>query len=160
MEKRFKLGRSINNDQIIMVSLLFVSISLIFLVIVNTLGFIPNFKNPGRGPITKEDGGSIFFYIALICCLIFIPIVIIRLNRIRAIIRDGEIVIGRIVSIEFIKDRGRISVEYNYDEKEYKRSIGVMKTKRTKAIKSGDEKELIINKYKPTQLLISDLYCE
>ena len=160
MEKRIKIGRAIINDYILMIALMFIFIVWGLFLVMNVIGFVPNISNPSRGIITKEDGGSIFFYIAIISSFIFAPIFIIRLNRIRLIIRNGEIVMGRIVSIEFFKDRGRISVEYNYNKEEYKKGVGIMKSKITKEIKSGDEKELIINKYSPAQFLISDLYCE
>ena len=156
MEKRIKFVKAISNDYVLMLSIIAVGIGIVFILILSIFGFMPNFKHPNSGVISKDIGIPVFSGFLII----FIPLFFIRLNKIKTIIRDGELITGKIKDINFFKDRGRITVEYTYEGEVFEKGIAIMKTKGTNEIKKDEEKVLIVNKYKPAQFLIVDFFCE
>ncbi len=71
---------------------------------------------------------------------------------------NGIEITGEIRELRTDKDRGAIVFEYAYDNRNYKKWIGIWKNQDTMRYKSGDSITLLVNSKKPKSVLIKDLY--
>lgn len=82
-----------------------------------------------------------------------------RIAYVRRIAESGLEVTGRIVSIAFFRDRGRVEYDFEFDGKTYHAGNAIWKNAETTRLKIGDELKLLVDPDRPSGVFISFLYC-
>lgn len=85
-------------------------------------------------------------------------ILILRVHMIKNLIEDGLETIATITDLSFIRDRGRVDYVYMFQGKKYISGNAIMKNKQTRALQTGQQVVLIVDRDKPKRALIRDLY--
>lgn len=147
--------RIIQSDYTALFAVAFPVIAWVIYVATAYFGFFPGLR--GRDPLTGASA-PFFFYLGLVTTLIGVPVFIWRVRSFQALFARGVEVPGRVASISFYRDRGRVEYAYTYEGNTYQGGNAIMKTGRTKALQPGDEVVLIVDKDNPKRALIRDLY--
>lgn len=98
------------------------------------------------------------FYIALAVTLLALPVLVWRFMLIRKVIGSGKETKGKVESVFFYRDRGRVKYSYKHEGQSYSCNITLHRTRKTKAIKQGDQVILMVDPESPKRALIRDLY--
>jgi len=98
---------------------------------------------------------SIFFAAGSVIALI---VLLWRIQLFNTIFSDGMTANATISKVWFFRDRGRINYSYTYLGQNYSSGNVVMKIKKTRQIKVGDQVVVMVNRNKPKQAFIRDLY--
>jgi hypothetical protein len=109
-------------------------------------------------PLLGERMPSSFIYIALAVTVIALAVLTWRYRLILSIFDDGQEVSGTISNIVFFRDRGTISYIYTYQGQKFESYNPVLRNKRTRALKIGDEVALLVDRNHPKRAFIRDLY--
>ena len=153
--RQLPLLRVAQTDYIAFLALGFPGVIWVIYIAVAYFGFFPDLR--GREPLTGA-AAPFFLRLGIITTLVGVPLFIWRVRSFQALFAQGAQVAGRITSISFFRDRGRIEYTYTWEGKTYKGYNAVMKTKRTQALEPGTEVILIVDKNHPQRALIRDLY--
>ncbi|MHB0954748.1 MAG: DUF3592 domain-containing protein [Pirellulaceae bacterium] len=113
-------------------------------------GLVGGEFGPGAGPV--------FLGMAAVSSVVCIPLLIWRLSIIFAMFRHGVPAKGEITRAFFYKDRGRVEYKYTFDGQQYQAGNPLHKTAKARALKEGDEIDLLVNPAKPNKAIIPDLY--
>ena len=148
--------RVVQSDFLALVSLAFPAIMLGMYLVITYLGFFPGFR--GHDPIRGAEGAPVFLYMSIVATIIGVPVFVWRFNSFRSTYAGGLEVTGQITNISFSRDRGRVDYSYDYSGQMYRGWNAIMKTKRTKAMATGDNVVLMVDKGNPKRALIRDLY--
>jgi hypothetical protein len=148
--------RVLQSDFIALGSILFPAVMWGMYIVIAYFGFFPGFR--GHDPIQGSEGAPAFLYLGIITTLIGVPLFVWRWRSFQSVFARGRVVTGRIASVSFSRDRGRVEYSYEYSGQRYHGGNAIMKTKRTKALQEGDEVELIVDPENPKRALIRDLY--
>ncbi len=106
---------------------------------------------------TKLTGGT-FLGIAVIATVTLLPLFAYRIYAFKAIFKNGLLCKGEITAINFIRDRGRVQFKYTLGGQEFNSGSPVMKNARTKALRVGQEVDLVVHPEKRSRAFIVDLY--
>ena len=123
----------------------------------NVFGF--SLSRRGRAPIESNSTDSTFLYIAIVGTVVGIALLVWRIYSFQQTFSNGEKTVGRITSVSFFKDRGRIEYSYNLKGQTYQSGNAIMKNKKTQSFRDGDEIELIVDRLNPKRAFIKTLYC-
>lgn len=109
--------------------------------------------------IVKERSQD-FFNTVLIISGVAVLGFVWRWVSIRNFFIQGVPVKGQIHRISFYRGRGQVAYIYTYQGQKFLRSNTVRQVKRTRALRIGDEVELLIDENHPKRAIIRSLYLE
>jgi hypothetical protein len=150
-------GRILKNDYPSLLMLMF--IGLVWVLPIG--GGVFRFLREDRGGDDFEVGSTtiiVFVVTAVAVTIVFGWLASKRIRSIKRIIRTGSEVEGRIQSIGFVKDRGRVEFEYDYDGRTYQGGSAIWKNRETSQLQDGDEVTLVIDPENPSRAFIASLY--
>jgi ABC-type uncharacterized transport system permease subunit len=81
-----------------------------------------------------------------------------RIADIRRVVSSGREVIGRIDTVWFVKDRGRVEYSYELDGKTYQSGNAIWKNSETLTLRDGDQIDLIVDPENPSRAFLASLY--
>jgi len=137
--------------------LMFIGIMWVLAIGGGVLGFLPKRRSGG----TLEVDSTmmiIMIVIAVVVTISFGWLSSKRIGDIKRIVNTGPEVKGRIHSIGFMKDRGRVEYDYEYDGKSYHAGNAIWKNRETTKLQDGDEITLIVDPDNPSRAFIASLY--
>ena len=76
----------------------------------------------------------------------------------RSLLRDGMFVPGRVTSVWFMNDRGRIEYEYTFDGHTFHGGMAVTKSKRAGGIEEGQELNVLLHPANPSRSTVPDIF--
>ena len=161
---KFKFGKSIKNDYAFLLSLIFVIIG-IGLIIFFSIG-PQSYRLIDINKIIQNgfDGFNLADTIVLIVLVIMIVVAFIlfvkRFFYLKSFTNNCITVMGKVVDINYIKDRCGVDVEFIFEGKLCKKHFALMNNSQTKFIHMDSEVELIIKDENPKKTLIAELYFE
>jgi hypothetical protein len=157
MTRNAPIGRILKNDYASLLMLIFIGIMWALAIAGAVFGFLP--KRRGGGAIEVDSTMMIIMIvIALVTTILFGWLASKRIGDIKRIINTGPKIQGRILSIGFIKDRGRVEYDYEYDGQSNHAGNAIWKNRETTKLQNGDELTLIIDPDKPSRAFIASLY--
>jgi hypothetical protein len=156
MTRNAPTGRILKNDYPSLLMLIFIGVMWLLAIGGGVLGFLP--KRRGGGAIEVDSTMMIvMIVIAAVVTILFGWLASKRIGDIKRIVNTGPEVMGRIQSIGFIKDRGRVEYDYEYDGKSYHAGNAIWKNRETKKLQDGDEIALIVDPDNPSRAFIASL---
>lgn len=157
MTRNAPTSRILKNDYPSLLMLMFIGIMWVLAIGGGVLGFLP--KRRGGGTVEVDSTMMmVMIAIAVVVTVVFGWLSSKRIRDIKRIVNTGSEVIGRIQSIGFIKDRGRVEYDYVHDGKSYHAGNAIWKNRETTELREGDEIRLIVDPEKPTRAFIASLY--
>ncbi len=150
--EQISLKKMIKNDYTMTVSLCCILVGVLTFVLFDRLGIIVS----KRGIRNEDD--PVFGIIMLAIAGFGLLNALRRYLCIRSIFERGVNATATVSGSSFFKDRGRISYRYQYEGREYRRGLAVMKTKATKAFYAGEKIFVLLDERKPKRSLILSLY--
>lgn len=121
------------------------------------VGFNSPFNPPGDSTATSQENLRIF-YISIVLSLICLPLLAWRLLLIRSVFSHGLEVRGKIDSIYFSRDRGRVTYTYTFLGQNYTSGTSLHRTRKARELQTGDQVTLVVDRDKPKRAFIRDLY--
>ena len=157
MNREAPTGRILKNDFPSLLMLIMIGVVWFLTIAGGVLKFLP--KRRGGGAIEVDSTMMInFVVIAAVVTLLCGWFAARRIAAIKRVIRSGPEVKGRIQSIGFVKDRGRVDYEYLYEGQTYQAGNAIWKNRETTKLKRGGEVTLILDPNKPSRAFIASLY--
>lgn len=157
MTRNATTGRILKNDYPSLLMLIFIGVMWVLAIAGTIFGFLP--KRRGGGAIEVDSTMSmIMIVIAVIITILFGWLASKRIGDIKRIINRGPEVKGRIQSIGFIKDRGRVEYDYEYDGQSYHAGNAIWKNRETTKLQDGEEILVIVDPKRPSRAFIASLY--
>ncbi|MFH1711888.1 MAG: hypothetical protein ABH846_01475 [Patescibacteria group bacterium] len=101
---------------------------------------------------------QLMLIIAIVTSVIFLPLLLIRVLRIRMIFKKGIEVEGIIRTVDLWKDRGRIGFVYSFEGKGYTKEISVHQSKFVKSLKPEQRISVIVMKDDRRKALIKEMF--
>ena len=161
---KFKFGKSLKNDYIFLLSLTFVIICiglLIFYSIGPQAYRLIDIKKIIQNGFDRFDlAEAIVFIIFVIMIVLSFILFIKRFFYIKSFTDNYKTVIGKVVDINYIKDRCGVDIEFMFEGNICKKHFALMNNSQTKYIHMDSEVELIIKDENPKKVLITELYFE
>ena len=157
MERKVSFGRVLKNDYGSFLMVAAIAVAWIICIGGSVLGFLP--RHRGGGAV--EVGPTLAIILLVVAAALTILLgwlVARRVSSIRRVITSGPEVNGHILSVGFVKDRGRVEYEYEFQGKTYVAGNAIMKNKQTEQIQTGDEVNLIVDPEKPSRAFLAFLY--
>ena len=159
---KFKLGKSLKNDYVFLLSLNFFIIGLGFLIFFS-IG-PQSYRLIDMEKILKD--GIKNFNLADSIILIIYGIIIIaslicfvkRFLYLKSFSNNCQTTIAKVVNINYIKDRCGVDVTFMFEGELCKKHFAIMNNSQTKYIHMDSEVELIIKDGNPKKSLIKELY--
>jgi hypothetical protein len=148
--------RIVQSDFLALLGILVPVVALIMYVCVAYFGYFPGFR--GHDPIQGTEGAPLFFYLSIIGFIVGIPLAIWRIRSIQQMFSKSVEVVGQITNISFYKDRGRVEYSYTYQGQNYSGGTAIMKTGKTRQLRSGNQVVLLVNPDEPKSVLLRDLF--
>lgn len=157
MTRNAPTGRILKNDYPSLLMLILIGIMWVLAIVGAVFGYLP--KRRGGGVVEVDSTMMIIMIvIAGVITILFGWLASKRIGDIRRVITTGIEVKGRVQSIGFIKDRGRVEYDYEYDAKSYHAGNAIWKNRETTKLQDGDEIILIVDPDKPSRAFIASLY--
>lgn len=147
--------RIAQTDYVAFLALAFPAVFWVIHIATAYFGFFPDLR--GREPLT-EAAAPFFRHLGIITTLVGVPLFVWRVRSFQALFAQGVPVMGRMTSVSFFRDRGRVEYTYAYEGRTYNGYHVVMKTKRTQALRPDTEVMLIVDRSNPKRALIRDVY--
>ena len=117
----------------------------------NVFGFSFSRRGTGMPP-------EAFLYLAIGGTVLGIALLAWRFHSFQQVFANGENTFGRITSVSFFKDRGRIEYSYSLKGQTYQSGNAIMKNEKTQSFREGDEVELVVDRSNPKRAFIKTLY--
>jgi hypothetical protein len=149
------LLRIVQSDFIALLALGFPAVVWVIYIATAYFGLFPDLR--GRDPLSGADA-PFFLYLGIVTMVVGVPLFIWRVRSFQALFSQGAQVMGRITTVSFFRDRGRVEYTYTYQGKTYSGYNAIMKTARTQALQPDIEVILILDRNNPKRALIRDLY--
>jgi hypothetical protein len=157
MTREVPIRRILKNDYFSMLMLVLIGVTWFLAIFGNTFGFLPKRHMVGTMP-TDPSMNHALLVIAIAISMLCGWLTIRRWGDIKRVIQTGPEIKGRISSIGFYSDRGRVEYQYDYQGKTYEAGNGLCKNRETTQLKAGDEIVLILDPEKPSRAFIASLY--
>jgi hypothetical protein len=113
-------------------------------------------------PTGRGVGGSglalSLILLAGLATVIGLPMLMLRVNRVRGVFEVGQEVEGVIVQADFLRERGWLDFTYVYQGKPFKGRVEVMNNDRTRQFEAGKPVVLMVDPQNPRQAFVRDLY--
>jgi hypothetical protein len=148
--------RVVQSDYLALILAGFPAVAWGMYIVIAVFGFFPGMR--GHDPIRGTEGAPFFLGMAVVATVVMIPLLLWRLKSFQATFARSDEVVGRITSISFFRDRGRIEYSYVANGQIYNGWNAIMKNKRTTSLSEGDEVVLLVDRTDPKRALIRDLY--
>ena len=116
-------------------------------------GFPPSWR--GRD---IPQGDPAFLWLGLGMAAVGLALLAWRVSVFRSLFANGHRVAGRVASVFFFKDRGRIEYDYEYAGKALRSGNAVHKTKRTTSVEEGSVVTVLVDPNNPKRTILLDLY--
>ncbi len=81
-----------------------------------------------------------------------------RIVLFRGIFTENQETQAKISQVSFFRDRGRVDFVYTYQGQRYISGIPIMKTRRTKALRVGEDVIVLVDPSCPKRAIIRKLY--
>ncbi len=118
-----------------------------------------SFESTRSETVVENSGGNPVFLIAPILLTIGGALLLSwRVSSISKLFETGERIKGKIITVSFLKDRGRIDFSYNYKRQKFQSGLSIMKNSKTQSYRNGADVVLIVDAANPSRVLIQDLY--
>lgn len=159
---KFKLGKSLKNDYVFLLSLNFFIIGLGFLIFFSIgpqsyrLIDIKKILKDGIKNFNLAD--SILLIIFGIMMIVSLICFIKRFLYLKSFSNNCQTTIAKVVNINYIKDRCGVDVIFMFEGELCKKHFAIMNNSQTKYIHMDSEVELIIKDGNPKKSLIKELY--
>jgi hypothetical protein len=150
------IWRIVQVDYIACLAVLFPLVVWVLSAILYYTGDLPGVR--GHDSISAAEGLPFFLYMGLIATAIGVPVLVWRVRVLLRLFARGQEVVGRLISIGFFRDRGRIDYAYDYQGRTFQGGNAVMRTGRTTALSVGAEVVLLVDPAHPHRAVIRDLY--
>ncbi len=111
-----------------------------------------------RGRTLDAGTSPIFLYLACGFTALCLPLLYWRVASFLNTFRNGVQVIGRVLSVDFYKDRGTVVYAFEHENREHKISRGIHKSARTRALKDGQAVVVVLDPENPQGALLRDLF--
>jgi hypothetical protein len=111
-----------------------------------------------RGRTATFDDPGWLLQVAIVVTVVGVALAIWRIRAVYAFFARGVGRPGVIESVEFFRDRGRVTFRYDHEGQSYERGSGIMKNARTKALEPGQELTVIVDPENPKKAMIRSLY--
>ncbi len=105
-----------------------------------------------------DIGARGFLWIALAVTVVALPFLLWRYYQFRTVFERGQEAPGTISNLSFYRGRGQVEYTYTYQDQKYTSSIGVYRSKRAKALKTGERVKVVVDPDHPERAYIRDLY--
>lgn len=151
-----KIYRILKNDYLTLLTIIIPLALALSAWVLKIYGNSSSFKR-GTAALSAEDAPFILG-LSLFALVICAPICYYRIKQVKTIFENGEVVSGRVKTVWWIKDRGRMTYQYEHEEYSYQAIVGINKNKETAGYKEGYPLEIIVNKKDPSRSLIKKLY--
>jgi hypothetical protein len=126
-------------------------------IAVTFFGFTPESKRSGT-VVENSDGNPVFLIAPIVLTVLGAALLSWRISSFNKLFETGERVVGKITSVSFFKDRGRIEFSYSYKRQKFQNGAGIMKNSKTESYRKGEDVVLIVDAANPRKVLIQDLY--
>lgn len=147
----------ISNDQlIVLIGIILPVVMWGIYIAMNVFGFTFTSKRSGTEIMADDSGWQIFLPIGF--TILGLIVTTLRINHINNIFKNGIQIVGEIIEITFVKDRGSIIYSYNWNGNNFKGYNSVMKNSSTENFQNGQSISIILNSEKPNQSLPANLY--
>lgn len=130
------------------------SLPVAFWVIV--LAWVPDWR--GTGPVASPAAAPVLVMGAILTTLGAILVTAWRVAWFWSLFRSGKIVPGKIESVNFRRDRGRVEYIYAFHNQSFQARAALHRTLKTRKIKPGDHVTLLVDPQHPGRSFIRDLY--
>lgn len=119
-------------------------------------GIFPTVR--GARSVTPE-GIALLWNMGVISALIFIPLLILRINRFNSILQKGVKIKAKILRVN-ASSVGWLytKFQYNFENEDIAKSMLLVETKATRSFKVGDEIDVIVERNKKYNSFIEKLY--
>ena len=105
-----------------------------------------------------QQADPTFVWIGIGMVALGLMLLIWRVRSFQSLFASGHRVPGRVTTVSFFKDRGRIEYEYEYGGAALHAGNAVHKTKRTTAIQQGMPVTVLVDPNNPKRTILLDLY--
>lgn len=108
--------------------------------------------------ISFGEIGFIMLAIAIIVTVVTVPLLLRRIESYKNLLLRGRDATGVITSVWFVKDRGRVEYDVDFQGQRLHAWNAIMKKKETLALRVGDSVGLAVDANDPRRALIRHLY--
>ena len=157
MTRNAQTGRILRNDYPSLLMLLCISVMWVIAIGGSALGFLPTRRGGGAVEVDSTMM-TVMIVAAVVGTFVFGWLAARRIQDIKRIINTGPEVQGRIQTIGFFKDRGRVEYTYEYDNQLHHAGNAIWKNRETMQLQAGDEVMLIVDPDKPSRAFVASLY--
>jgi hypothetical protein len=156
MPRPTSVGRILKNDYGSLLMLIAIGVAWLLVLFAARFGFLAN----RRGDVTQTDPAQVrsLVIMAVVVTVVFGFFAPRRIARIRRVIADGPACDGTVTRINFVKDRGRVEYEYQFNGETYEAGNAIWKNRETEAIRPGQRVELIVDPSRPSRAFLASLY--
>lgn len=105
-----------------------------------------------------QQGDSTFLWIAAAMVIVGVLLLLWRIHTFQSLFIAGHRVPGRVTTVSFFRDRGRIEYEYQYAGASHHAGNAIHKNKRTMAIQQGMPVTIVVDPANPKRTILLDLY--
>jgi uncharacterized protein DUF3592 len=109
-------------------------------------------------PAEAEFRFQFCLWLAIAATVVGGPLLYLRIRNIRSILRDGIAVPAKVVSVWFMKDRGRVEYEYTFEGQTYRGGMALAKSKRAAELKEGQEITVLVHPANPGRSMVADVF--
>ena len=155
MPRQTSVGRILKNDYASLALLIFIGVAW------PMAGLAAAGWLPGRRGGAIETGGDpdrFLLGLAVVITPLFGWLAFRRIAAIRRVVENGPACVGTVTLVWFMKDRGRVEYEYQFEGKTYQAGNAIMKNRETDTIRQGDRVELIVDPSRPSRAFLASLY--
>ena len=155
MRRETSVGRIVKNDYGSLVLLIFIGVAWVMAGLA-AAGWLPGRR--GGAVETGGDPDRFMLKLAVVVTPLFGWLAFRRIAAIRRVVEDGPACAGTVTAIWFMKDRGRVEYEYQFEGQTYQAGNAIMKNRETETIRQGDRVELIVDPLRPSRAFLAALY--
>ncbi|MFC1851725.1 hypothetical protein ACFL27_16160 [candidate division CSSED10-310 bacterium] len=148
----------IKNDSVAFLMLIGGPIFLAIGIFALVFGFLPDSDVLIGQQVNDTFAVSLCILAGILTVVLFVLLAR-RVSYFKTILLSGHRAVATIREIDFIKDRGWVVFEYEYQGHSYQTRATIMKNDLTRNISMGDELAIAINPDNPSQALLVILYC-
>ncbi len=121
------------------------------------VGFSSPFNPAGETTAAVQENLRLF-YISLALSLVGMSLLVWRLLLIGSVFLHGLEARGQIDEIFFYRDRGRVKYTYTFQGETYTSGVALHRTRKTRALQTGDQVTLVVDRERPKRAFIRDIY--
>lgn len=156
MQRKCSIGRILKNDYGSLLLVILIGVAWLMVAYTAVVGPLPS----RRGRTVDADRGFDWRFFGIVAAATPVAgwLVARRITGIRRVVEHGPACAGTVTGIWFMKDRGRVEYEYQFEGQTYQAGNAIMKSRQTEAIRTGDAVELIVDPSRPSRAFLSSLY--